>query len=81
VELAIDRRSKTPSWVQVHDAIKAVIDSCELGPDDAVPSLMQITSQTGLAIATVQKAIRCLEEEGYHYAVSGRGTFVGERQR
>lgn len=81
MHFVIDRRSKTPSWMQVHDAIKAAIEGGELGPDDAVPSLMRIAEQTGLAIDTVHKAMRQLEREGYVYAVRGRGTFVSDRQR
>lgn len=36
--------------------------------------------ETGLAMATVQKAIKRLEQENYVFAVSGRGTFVMPRK-
>jgi hypothetical protein len=36
---------------------------------------------TGLAVATVQKAIRLLEGENYVLTISGRGTFVTPRNR
>lgn len=41
---------------------------------------MQITEQTGLATAAGQKAIGDLEQDGYVYAVSGRGKCVTPRR-
>jgi len=76
VDLVIDLRSKTPSYVQLADRIKAAIDSGELLPEQPVPSFKQLIEQTGLAMGTVQKAIRLLEREHRVYTVSGRGTFV-----
>ena len=76
VDLVIDMRSKTPSYIQLADKIGDAIDAGELAPGDAIPSLRQLIEQTGLAAATVQKAIRRLEHEYYVYTVSGRGTYV-----
>ncbi len=79
MEIAINLRSKTPSYRQLADQIRAAIASGEYAPDDPIPSLRQLTGQTGLAQATVQHAIRILVADGVVYTVSGRGTFVTPR--
>jgi GntR family transcriptional regulator len=79
VDIVINLYSKTPSYQQLADAIKTAIDSGELEPMQPIPSLRQLTEQTGLALATVQKAIGVLERENYVFTVSGRGTFVTAR--
>jgi len=73
-------RSKTPSYIQLADKIRAAIDAGELAPEETIPSLRQLIEETGLAAATVQKAIRRLEREHYVYTVSGRGTYVTSRR-
>ena len=79
VDLSIDFMSKTPSYIQLADKIMASIDSGKLKPGDKIPSLRELTEQSGLAMATVQKALKRLEHANYVFAVSGRGTFVTSR--
>ncbi len=43
---------------------------------DRIPSTHDLVAQTGLAIGTVQKAVRLLKEDGLVYSVPGRGIFV-----
>jgi GntR family transcriptional regulator len=76
VEFEIDYRSKVPSYLQLADKIRQAIAAGEYGRDEAIPSLKQLTQETGLAQGTVQHAIKVLEDEGLVYTVSGRGTFV-----
>lgn len=79
VDLVIDLHAKRASYLQLADKIRAAIDSGEIQPRGEVPSLRVLTEQTGLAMATVQKAIRLLERENYVYTVVGRGTFASPR--
>jgi DNA-binding GntR family transcriptional regulator len=76
VEIDIDMRSQVPSYRQLADQIAAAIESGEYGPDEAIPSLRDLQQQSGLAMATVQHAIRVLVERDLVVSVSGRGTFV-----
>jgi DNA-binding transcriptional regulator YhcF (GntR family) len=76
VEIDIDLHGKTPAYLQLAAAIRTAIAAGEYGPREAIPSLKQLQGQTGLAMGTVQRAIRLLEDEGLVYTVSGRGTFV-----
>ncbi|HEV2934853.1 MAG TPA: GntR family transcriptional regulator [Streptosporangiaceae bacterium] len=43
-----------------------------------MPSIMELTEQTGLAVGTIRRAIRILVDEGAVYTVPGRGTFVAK---
>lgn len=79
MNLDIDVHAKRASYLQLADKIRAAIDDGELHARDQVPSLRELTEQTGLAMATVQKAIRLLEREHYVYTVIGRGIFVTPR--
>lgn len=44
-----------------------------------LPSLTQLTQETGLAMGTVRRAIKILQDEGLVVTIPGRGTFVAER--
>ncbi len=44
-----------------------------------LPSLTDLTEQTGLAPNTIRRAIKILRDEGLVYTVRGRGTFVRPR--
>jgi GntR family transcriptional regulator len=76
VEIDIDMRSQVPSYRQLADQIRVAIASGEYGPDDAIPSLRELQQRSGLALATVQHAIRVLVDDGLVVSVPGRGTFV-----
>ena len=76
MEFDIDFRAQVPSYRQLADKIRAAIAAGEYGPDEAIPSLRTLQQETGLAMATVQHAVRVLVDEGLVYSVSGRGTFV-----
>jgi GntR family transcriptional regulator len=79
VDLTIDVRAKRPSYLQLADRLRAAIESGELAANDQIPSLHQLAGQTGLAVSTVQKAIRALELDNLIYTVAGRGAFVTPR--
>jgi len=44
-----------------------------------LPSLTDLTQETGLAPNTIRRAIKILRDEGLVYTVPGRGTFVRPR--
>jgi GntR family transcriptional regulator len=75
----VDEHAPEPSYVQLAAMIREGIESGEYAPRTAIPSIMEIVGQTGLAIGTVRHAIGVLAEEGLVQKVSGRGTFVVQR--
>jgi GntR family transcriptional regulator len=74
--LHMDFRSPVPSYVQLADQLRDAITSGEIAPDEALPSLAQLATETGLSMATVKRAVKVLAEEGLVYSISGRGRFA-----
>ena len=77
--LVIDLHSPEPSYQQLAGQLRERITSGEIGPREPLPSITQLTGETGLAVGTVRKAIALLVDEGYAYTVPGRGTFAARR--
>lgn len=44
-----------------------------------MPSVVQLTSEFGIANATAHKVLRALREEGLTYTEPGLGSFVAKR--
>ncbi len=74
--IEIDLHSPVPSYRQLADILRGRIESGELGPRDALPSITFLVQETGLAVNTVRHAIRVLVDEGCVYVIPGRGTYV-----
>jgi DNA-binding GntR family transcriptional regulator len=77
--LVIDVHSPEPSYRQLAAQLRERIRDGRIGPRAALPSITQLTGETGLAVNTVRHAIAVLVDEGYAYTVPGRGTFARER--
>ena len=74
--LTIDMYSRIPSYVQLAGQLRDMITAGEIGPGEALPSLSQMVTETGLSMSTVQRAVRVLASEGLVVTVPGRGVFV-----
>lgn len=77
--LVVDLHAPEPSYQQLADQLRAMIESGEIGPREPLPSLTYMTQETGLAVGTVRKAVSVLVEAGLAYTVPGRGTFASPR--
>jgi len=77
VEFEINDKSPAPAKAQLADQLRAKITSGEIS--DRLPSLTELTRASGLALNTVQAAVRILKDEGLVYGVKGRGVFVIKR--
>ena len=77
MRFAIDADSPEYPYVQLAALLRAGITSGEIGP--RVPSITELTEETGLATGTVRRALAILKDEGLIEAVPGRGSFVAER--
>ncbi|MEU3351320.1 winged helix-turn-helix domain-containing protein [Streptomyces sp. NPDC037389] len=75
-ERAIDRRSPTYLYMQIAEDIIRDIKAGKLEVNRPVPSAPDLVKRHGVALATAQKALRHLVEEGYAYTVPKRGTYV-----
>jgi DNA-binding GntR family transcriptional regulator len=70
----IDPASPEHPYVQLAAQLRSRIEAGEI--TSTLPSIMNLTEETGLAVGTVRRAIRVLIDEGLAYTVPGRGTFV-----
>ena len=77
--IEIDFSSDVPSYQQLATILRARITSGEYAHRQLLPSISQLTGETGLAVGTVRKAIGVLVDEGVAYVVQGRGTYAGPR--
>jgi GntR family transcriptional regulator len=70
-----------PRWRQVAEVVRGRIADGTYPPRTRVPSVVQLTSEFGVANATAHKVLRALREEGLTYTEPGLGSFVAERPR
>jgi GntR family transcriptional regulator len=76
-----DHRSGDPPYLQLAAALRARIESGDLRPGDALPSINRLAQETGYAKTTVQKAIQVLKDEGLVRGVHGWGVLVLDQPR
>ncbi|HAN10271.1 MAG TPA: GntR family transcriptional regulator [Clostridiales bacterium] len=77
--LQIDYSSRAPIYEQLVDKIKTLIVKNILKVNEQMLTVRELASQLTINPNTVQRAYRILEEEGYIYSVTGKGSFVSEQ--
>jgi DNA-binding GntR family transcriptional regulator len=70
----IDPGSPEHPYRQLARQLREQIESGEIASQ--LPSITDLTEETGLAVGTVRRAIDILVQEGLVQTVPGRGTFV-----
>ena len=73
--LELNYRDARPIYEQIKDGLRRLILSDVIRQDEKLPSV-RVASQLAINPNTIQKAYRELEQEGYVYTVSGRGSFA-----
>ncbi len=68
----VDSGLPTPAYEQIVDQTVAAIGTGRLVPGEKLPPVRALATQLGVAVNTVAKAYRQLEEEG-HVETRGRG--------
>jgi GntR family transcriptional regulator len=74
----LDPRSPTPLYEQIAARIRLAVASGELEAGDALPSVRRLATEVRVNPATVVKAYRDLELEGFVTMKHGAGSFVNE---
>jgi DNA-binding GntR family transcriptional regulator len=72
----IDHDSARFPFEQLADQLRADIMAGRYAPGRKLPTIHQITSETGLSPMTIRRAYKVLADEGLVIVVPGRGTFV-----
>lgn len=65
-----------PVYQQIADWLRGRIEAGEFGPNQRLPSEVDIVGELGVARMTARKAIAVLRDEGLVYTVHAQGTFV-----
>lgn len=74
--LELNYREAKPIYEQIKDGLRKLVLSGAVGQDEKLPSVRELASQLAINPNTIQKAYRELEQEGFIYTVSGRGSFA-----
>ncbi|MCM1188819.1 MAG: GntR family transcriptional regulator [bacterium] len=74
--ILLDYRDKRPIYEQVVEKLERLIVNGALEADSKMPSVRSMGVDLAVNPNTVQRAYNQLEQEGYLYTVSGRGSFV-----
>lgn len=74
--LTRDRRTALPLYVQLREALRAMIDEQGLRPGDRLPTETALEERFGVSRSTIRQAVGDLEAEGLLQRIQGRGTFV-----
>lgn len=74
--ILLDYRDKRPIYEQVVEKLERLIVSGGLEPLTKMPSVRSLAMELSVNPNTIQRAYTELEQDGYLYTVSGRGSFV-----
>lgn len=74
--ILLDYRDKRPIYEQVVEKLERLIMGGALEADSKMPSVRAMGMDLAVNPNTIQRAYNQLEQEGYLYTVSGRGSFV-----
>lgn len=74
--ILLDYRDKRPIYEQVVEKLEHLIVSGGLEPLTRMPSVRGLALELSVNPNTIQRAYAQLEQDGYLYTVSGRGSFV-----
>ncbi|MDF1615930.1 GntR family transcriptional regulator [Petrocella sp. FN5] len=72
----VDIRSRIPIYEQMYENIRRLILEGHIKEDEQLPSIRELASLLTVNPNTIQKAFKQLEQDGYIYALQGRGNFA-----
>ncbi len=74
--IELNYRDAKPIYEQIKDGLRRLILSGIIRQDEKLPSVRELAGQLAINPNTIQKAYRELEQQGFIYTVSGRGSFA-----
>ncbi|MBQ2901811.1 MAG: GntR family transcriptional regulator [Agathobacter sp.] len=76
--IQLNYRDPRPIYEQVKDGIRKLAYSGMLGPDDKLPSVRELAMKLAINPNTISRAYKELEQEGFIYTMTGKGTFINQ---
>ena len=78
--ISINYRDPRPLYEQIKESIIKLIMTRSLSENEQLPSVRELAVELAINSNTIQRAYRELENEGYIYKISGKGTFVSPQK-
>jgi GntR family transcriptional regulator len=79
-QLFLSQHDSTPMYVQIMDQIVTKVMAGDWRPGQAIPSIRELASASGVSVITVKRAYLELEHAGVIITRQGKGSFVAETQ-
>jgi len=79
VDILISNASNKPIYEQITDQIKGLILGGMLSAGDALPSMRYLAKELRISVITTKRAYSDLERDGFIVTVTGKGTFVADK--
>jgi GntR family transcriptional regulator len=79
MNIFIDNRSGMPIYDQIYSQIKAQIIGGDLKAEEQLPSIRSLAKDLRISVITTKRAYDELENEGFIYTVSTKGSFVAPK--
>ena len=76
--MQLNYRDSKPIYEQVKDGIRKLVISNVIKTDEKLPSVREMAAKYAINPNTIARAYKELEEEGYLYTQSGKGTFAAD---
>ncbi|NLT15874.1 MAG: GntR family transcriptional regulator [Clostridiales bacterium] len=74
--ISLNYRDSRPIYEQIKDGLRKLVVTGAVRQDEKLPSVRELATSLAINPNTIQRAYRELENEGYIYTVSGKGTFA-----
>ena len=81
IEIAIDRGSNTPLYIQIRDRVRQAVAEGRLKPGERLPAVAAFAQDLGVTAATIRRALEDLTADGLVESHVGRGTFIASAPR
>lgn len=76
--LFVDKKAKTPLYMQIYDQIRHMIADGTLGVGNKLPSKRHLAQHLKISVFTIENAYQQLQVEGYVRSVEKKGIYVEE---
>jgi transcriptional regulator, GntR family len=81
VNINISNSSGQPIYEQIVQQIKSLIILGKLNEGDPLPSMRLLAKELRISVITTKRAYEELEREGFIVSLTGKGSFVAEKNK
>ena len=81
MNIIISNANNQPIYEQIYLQIKSAIISEKLKEGDVLPSIRNLAKDLRISVITTKRAYEELEREGFIVSLTGKGSFVAEKNQ